>query len=445
MKPLDDIQHKFLYELGEGSYGVVYLAEDCINGGQLAIKIPKPSDQVELSVLEGSLWEEIEKLIQLCPYQNPHPNIVQPKGIKRFRSAEGEDLLGIITEFVPGKFHPETGKIKGCDLESWLVGNPRRNEPIDIQKLVRAVQQICSALSHAHRQKVYHRDVKPNNILVRLPDETIKLADWGVAKNTDLEGLWEGSVVGTRPYMATEILIRMDLYRPASRKDIPVIDHRADLYSLGVTLFKVITGKHPFRTPQEIGDPDYRRSQQLALASSVGSNLAKVVMRVLEHDADNRYQTADDFASAMINASKSQIAQLETNAGIPETKVPNVDLMEQLEQVERAALQGNIDGTVEKKYRDLISDFSYSPKPYLHYARFCATYRTKEDVIRILNQGIHHVPQDAELRYQRARVFREAGKIPEAIEDIELCLSLGISTEKSRSAQRLLETLKSLE
>ena len=294
MKPLDDIQHKFLYELGEGSYGVVYLAEDCINGGQLAIKIPKPSDQVELSVLEGSLWEEIEKLIQLCPYQNPHPNIVQPKGIKRFRSAEGEDLLGIITEFVPGKFHPETGKIKGCDLESWLVGNPRRNEPIDIQKLVRAVQQICSALSHAHRQKVYHRDVKPNNILVRLPDETIKLADWGVAKNTDLEGLWEGSVVGTRPYMATEILIRMDLYRPASRKDIPVIDHRADLYSLGVTLFKVTTGKHPFRTPQEIGDPEYRRSQQQALASSVGSNLAKVVMRVLEHDADNRYQTADD-------------------------------------------------------------------------------------------------------------------------------------------------------
>ena len=54
MKPLDDIQHRFLYELGEGSYGVVYLAEDNINGGRLAVKIPRPNDQLDLSMLERS-------------------------------------------------------------------------------------------------------------------------------------------------------------------------------------------------------------------------------------------------------------------------------------------------------------------------------------------------------------------------------------------------------
>ena len=445
MKPQDDIQHKFLYELGEGSYGIVYLAEDCINGGRLAIKIPKPSDMIDLSLLESSLWEEMEKLIQLCPYQNPHPNIVHPRGVKRFRGEDGSDLLGIITEFVPGRFYAETGKIKGCDLEAYLAGSPRRNEPIDLTKLVRAVQQICAALSHAHKQNVFHRDIKPNNILVRMPDETIKLADWGVAKNIDLEGLWEGSVVGTRPYMAMEVLVRMDLYRPASRKESHVIDHRADLFSLGVTLFKIIVGRHPFRTPQEIGDPEHRYAQQQALAELIGSNLAKVVMRVLEHDADDRYQSADEFSRAMTNASKLQTKLSDAKAPSASNPDLEAEMTERLEEVEQTVRRGNPDGSAEQKFRALISQYPESPKPYLQYARFCAACRTKEDVIRILSQGVQNVPQDADLRYQRARVFREAGKVPEAIEDLEMSLRLGLASEKSASASRLLEKLKSLD
>ena len=442
MKPLDDIQHRFLYELGEGSYGVVYLAEDNINGGRLAVKIPRPNDQLDLSMLERSLWDEIEHLIQLSPYQNPHPHIVQPKGIKRFRGEDGSDLLGIITEFVPGRFHPETGRVKGCDLESYLAGNPRRNEPIDRGKLVRAVQQICDALGHAHRQRVFHRDVKPNNILVRLPDESIKVADWGVAKNIEADGLWEGSIVGTRPYMAAEVLIRMDLYRPAVRREHPVIDHRADLFSLGVTLFKIAVGRHPFRTPQEIGDEEHRLAQKGLLSEAIGTNLAKVVMRVMEHDAESRYQSAEEFASAFYNAWKSQAEAIDSQSSTETTPQSRSSLEKSLEEIGAGVKLGNRDGAADAKYRKLISQFSQEAATYLHYARFCAVYRTKEDAIRILTQGVQNVPQDAELRYQRARMFREAGKIPEAIEDLETSLKIGLPPERVSPAQRLLEKLK---
>ena len=116
IKPQDDVQHRFLYELGEGSYGVVYLAEDRINGGRLAIKIPKPNDNVDLSVLERSLWEEISHLTQLSPYSSPHPNIVQPKGVKRFRGEDGADttLSALWQDHIPWPVRPVTGLLQLC-------------------------------------------------------------------------------------------------------------------------------------------------------------------------------------------------------------------------------------------------------------------------------------------------------------------------------------------
>ncbi len=436
MKPLDDVQHRFLYELGEGSYGVVFLAEDRINGGRLAIKIPKPNDHVDLSILEQSLWEEIAHLTALSPYDSPHPNIVQPKGVKRFRSEEGDDLLGIITEFIPGRVHPTTGRIRGCDLETHLVGSPRRSDPIDRTQLVRAIVQVCDALAHAHRKNVFHRDIKPNNILVRLPDETVKVADWGVAKNIEMEGVWEGSIVGTRPYMPPEVLARMELYKLPDAKEPARIDHRADIYSLGVTVFRIVTGKHPFKNPGEIDNPEHRASQEQALAGAIGAPLAAVVMKAIEHDAGKRYSNARDFSQA-----------LEQNLNRPtgpltSTTTPAPSMAERLEEASAVVRGGNPDGSAESRYQAIISDYPNEPRPYLDYARFCAAYRTHDDTLRVLTAGIELAAESADLHFQRGRIHRSLGNVREAMADLKEALRIGLDAEKIAQAERLLARLQ---
>ena len=218
--------------------------------------------------------------------------------------------------------------------------------------MVRAVGQVCDALSHAHHQNVFHRDIKPNNILVRLPDEVVKVADWGVAKNTDMDGLWEGSIVGTRPYMPPEVLVRMDLYRPLSGRSDQRIDHRADIFSLGVTVFKIVASRHPFKNPHEIDNAEHRAIQEEILTGLLGAPLAAAIMKALEHDADNRYQDAMDFAAAL---------ELALNPGGSRTQIvtrPTGPTMEErLEEVSGFLRDGNSDGSVEGKYRAIITAF----------------------------------------------------------------------------------------
>lgn len=437
MRPIDDEQHKFLYELGEGSYGVVYLVEDKVNGGLLAIKIPKPCEHSPISALEESLREEISHLIKLSPYSNPHKNIVQPKGIKRFRSEEGSDLLGIITEFIPGRL-TDLGRIKGCDLESFLAGHPRRI-PLDIDVLIDSMKQVCSALSHAHKNKVFHRDIKPNNILVKLPEGTIKVVDWGVAKNIELDGFWEGSIVGTRPYMPPELLVLMDLYHPHDGKSLASPDHRADIYSLGITIFKIATGKHPFRSGQEIRDAEHRKLQHEILKDALTESISLVVMKSIEFDPENRYSTIDEFSAALTAAaavrhSSNQNAQ-SSNSDI-QTK-----LKFRLAEISGQIRSGSSGGSIEGRYRALLSEFPSCEEVYLAYAGFCSTYRSPEEAVRVLSEGIAALPEVPTFYFQRARISRELNRLSAAIQDMETALRLGLPPDKIRMAERLLKMM----
>lgn len=453
MMPRDDDQHRFLYKLGEGAYGVVYLAEDTIGGEMVAIKIPKVSDEVNLATLESSLKEEINILKSLCPPLRPHPHIVRPKGVKKFQSESGADLMGIITEFVPGNLNENTRQIMGCDLETYLVGYPRRPD-IDKAKLVTAFVQVCSALSHAHKLKFYHRDIKPSNILVHLPEGIVKVADWGVSKNTRQDGLWEGSFVGTPPYMAAEVLMLNEMYVPqARRSNRPIeIDHRADIYSLGITIFKIATRSHPFRKGSEIGDRNHRALQQAALASVLGEPLAAAVMKSIEFEADNRYQTADEFAEALKQALNrdpqhaTPPIQVWDDEPVPPTperivETPSGALQARLNEALRLMHEGNKGGSAQKAYRAIVADYPNHPDAYLEFVRNCS-FLPPEDVIEILSKGIQQLPQEAVLYYQRGRKLQEIGRKNEALQDLETCLRLGIAQDKASKAQRLLDRLR---
>ena len=172
--------------------------------------------------------------------------------------------------------------IDGLNLRQLLSGD----EPIDTDKALRIVGSVCDALDYAHDEGVIHRDIKPENILLDKKGR-VKIADFGLAKL--LGGDAGGSqltltaphlVMGTPHYMAPE-----QTERPSE------VDHRADIYSLGVVLYEMITGELPlgrFPLPSEMGRGDAR--------------LDRIILRALQKDPDRRFQRASDVKTAVAAA-----------------------------------------------------------------------------------------------------------------------------------------------
>lgn len=157
------------------------------------------------------------------------------------------------------------------------------------EQALQVIPAICDALQFAHGQGVLHRDIKPENILLDAKGG-IKIADFGIAKilGEDAEGAMlltqSGARLGTAPYMAPE-----QIEKPAS------VDHRADIYSLGVVFYEMLTGELPlgrFAAPSEL--------------AAVGGNLDEIVFRALEKERARRQQSAEEFKTQVAEAGTSQ-------------------------------------------------------------------------------------------------------------------------------------------
>ena len=197
-------------------------------------------------------------------------------GLAPAAGLEGED-----TEHAPGEARPLTPEV--------LAG---LNGPARQARLRDAVCQVCAGLAYVHGRGLVHRDLKPSNIMV---DDTrrVRLMDFGLVKlASDAAHLTQhGRVVGTYRYMAPE----------QARGD--PIDHRADLYSLGVILFELLCGRPPFlsRRPAELWHEIISRPPlaPAALNPEVPAPLAAIALRLLAKDPRERFQSADEVAAAL--------------------------------------------------------------------------------------------------------------------------------------------------
>ena len=199
-----------------------------------------------------------------------HPNITS------FRTAfrVSEEVL-MIMEYV-----------EGSSLSRKLVHNR-----LELWRAVDYTCQVLSALSHAHQSGVLHRDVKPSNILIG-PDDRVKLTDFGIASLTTEPGLTiTGGTVGTLCYMS-----------PEQMKAFP-IDGRADLYSVGVTLYEMVTGRVPFKGDSYYSvlkaNLEHRPIPPKELVPDVPAELSAIIEKSLEKDPEDRFQTADEFRIAL--------------------------------------------------------------------------------------------------------------------------------------------------
>jgi tRNA A-37 threonylcarbamoyl transferase component Bud32 len=250
--------------LGAGAMGEVYLAEDPQIDRKLAIKtvrlVGRPQ---EIDDRKKRLLREARAAGRLL-----HPNIVT-----LFDAGEAEGLLYLAFEFV-----------EGSDLAARLEGGER----MSLRQALRAVRETSEALDYAHGQGIVHRDMKPSNLLLDRSGR-VKVADFGIAKmagqNTELTVA--GSVMGSPQYLSPEQVRGEDL------------DGRSDIFSLGVVLYEILSGKRPFD-----GDTITTLVYQILHVEpppvselrAVPPRLEELLRRMLAKDRDERIATAGEVA-----------------------------------------------------------------------------------------------------------------------------------------------------
>ncbi|HEX8354713.1 MAG TPA: protein kinase [Pyrinomonadaceae bacterium] len=268
--------YQILAPLGAGGMGEVYLALDSRLGRRVALKL-LPSEFTQ----DAGRVRRFE-LEALAASALNHPNIVTIYDIGR---ADGSHFIA--AEYVEGR-----------TLRDLIAGaRPETDEALNV------AAQVAEALSAAHAAGIVHRDIKPDNIMLR-PDGYVKVLDFGIAKLTEpgtshddardpsLAGQTEtGAVVGTVAYMSPE--------QALGRK----VDQRTDVFNLGLVLYELLTGKHPFRGETNAATFDAilnRDPPPPGLRDAeTAPELERVLFRALEKDRELRYQTASDLRAEL--------------------------------------------------------------------------------------------------------------------------------------------------
>ncbi|MBK9925588.1 MAG: serine/threonine protein kinase [Anaerolineales bacterium] len=251
-------------ELGRGGMATVYHAFDTSFNREVAIKI-LPREFLHNPQFLDRFQREVKTIAQL-----EHPAIVPVYDV-----GEHDGIPYFVMRYMPGGSLSDMIK-KG------------RFSPEDTARIV---ERLASALSYAHRKGVIHRDLKPDNILFN-EDAYPFISDFGIAKISESQTNLTGSgIIGTPAYMSPE------------QATGDALDHRSDVYGLGVIVYQMLTGQQPYNADTPMGVaikhvtdpvPDIR-----LIASDLSEELADVMKKVLAKNRDERYSSAVEFARAL--------------------------------------------------------------------------------------------------------------------------------------------------
>ncbi len=262
--------------LGEGGMGRVYTAEQ-----QMGTKVRKVAVKTLLSQFAkdqatvGRFMREAGNVSELH-----HPNTIQ---VYDFGKVEDSGELYIAMEFLEGR-----------SLDDELA----KGQPLQAERVERIAGQVCGSLQEAHDKGIVHRDLKPANIFltVRGGEEVVKVLDFGIAKQSETKDTkaeqkltQQGTILGTPPYMSPEQFGGKEL------------DARSDIYSLGVVVYEMLTGRLPYvaDTPWQWMTPHMSAQpfpfEATPLGATIPPKMKDAVMRALSKDVAHRPQTARDF------------------------------------------------------------------------------------------------------------------------------------------------------
>jgi tRNA A-37 threonylcarbamoyl transferase component Bud32 len=258
-------------KLGEGATSEVFLCNDPFRGREVAVKRIFP--EALRDPARGRLFRKLFFTEASLAGKLQHPHIAQI-----FDAGIGEDSGYIVMEYVPG------GTMERyCAPENLLP----------IEQVLEIAFKCARALAFAHTQGVTHRDIKPGNILYAASPADVRIGDFGLALNRGAETT-QVTGVGSPAYMSPE-QIRDEL-----------VDYRTDLYSLGVVMYQMLTGKLPYRGGNKFSIifqiTQYDPPPPSSLRREVPASLDRIVRRAMQKNAAQRYQSGDELAEDLIEA-----------------------------------------------------------------------------------------------------------------------------------------------
>jgi len=268
-------QYQIIEELGRGGMAVVYKAYQPSLNRYVAIKVLPPQFAFDEEFVQRFL-REARSAAALH-----HPNIMTIHDV-----SQQDGYYFIVMEYVEGK-----------TLDQVVADSGR----LPLPRIQRIIAQVVNALEHAHQRGLIHRDIKPTNIMVdEERNDHVTLMDFGLVRAAEDSGLTKtGTIVGTPEYMSPE---------QAEGEDI---DHRTDIYSLGVVLYKMLTGRVPFSKSTPHAVLIAHMTQEPPSISSISPGLPApieaVVRKALAKDRDKRYARANDMARDLGMAARGEM------------------------------------------------------------------------------------------------------------------------------------------
>ncbi|MBC8060287.1 MAG: Stk1 family PASTA domain-containing Ser/Thr kinase [Clostridiaceae bacterium] len=272
-------RYELLEKIGEGGMGIVYKAKCHLLNRFVAIKILK----AELSDDEGFVArfkKEADSAARLS-----HPNIVNVHDV----GAEN-NINFIIMEYINGK-----------TLKQVITENGR----LSYDKSLEIAIQIAKALECAHKNYIIHRDIKPDNILIT-EDNLVKVTDFGIAKMVDSQSITNDSmVIGSVHY-----------FSPEQAKG-SLIDLRTDIYSLGIVMYEMIIGRVPYESKNSVSVAMMHIKESvippIEFIKDIPVNINQAILKALEKEPINRYQTAKEMVEHLIEIKKEPDFKLSIN------------------------------------------------------------------------------------------------------------------------------------
>ncbi len=406
-------KYEIIKVLGRGGMGEVLLAQDIDLGRRVAIKRPFKS-----ALDEGLARFQVEARAATLR----HPNIptVYEMGVQ-------DGLPFIAMEFVEGE-----------PLDK-IIASGRH---LDLIAKLKIIEQVCSALGYAHENGIIHRDIKPANVIVQ-PDGTAKIIDFGIAKVQDGDGkaglTQTSAVIGSLHYIA-----------PERFKGGP-IDGRVDIFSAGVTLFKLLTGSEPFTGGEATASYKIVNEAHTSLGAYLHEYppvLDEIVAKSLAKNPEDRYLTGEDFADALHEViedlKRSRVAELFDDAERLTTEsrfTPALELLEEAVRLDPANTQVRKLRKFVREHQERLKRAERLRECTLR-AEEALTAGNFEEALNQLREAQNLDPTSAELKQKIQAVEdkkRRSELSAKALVDAELAKGRGDITAALRIVTRALQ------
>ncbi|NIM91463.1 MAG: protein kinase [Candidatus Aminicenantes bacterium] len=264
-------RYQVIEELGKGGMGKVYKVLDSRIKEKVALKLLNPEIATDEKTIER-FRNELKFTRQIA-----HKNVCRMYDLNK-----EEETYYITMEYV-----------QGDDLKGLI----RQVGKLSLEKALSVADQVCEGLTEAHRLGIVHRDLKPGNIMID-KEGNARIMDFGVARSVKAKGITrKGAIVGTPEYMSPE------------QVEGKGVDHRSDLYSLGIILFEMVTGRVPFEgdTPLNVvlKHKTERPQNPKEINDQIPEELSQMILKCLEKEKEKRYQSAGELRTELIKIEKN--------------------------------------------------------------------------------------------------------------------------------------------